>query len=39
MPRFCPYLPTCGALLGININGIEEIDGVLYVQSWWCRKE
>ena len=27
------------AQLGININGVEEIDGVLYAQSWWCRKE
>ncbi|MEE9944096.1 MAG: hypothetical protein PBV00_07155 [Pseudomonas asiatica] len=25
------------AQLGININGVEEIDGVLYAQSWWCR--
>ncbi|MFG0338809.1 MULTISPECIES: hypothetical protein [Pseudomonas] len=27
------------AQLGININGVEEIDGVLYAQSWWCRAE
>ena len=27
------------AQLGININGIEEVDGVLYAQSWWCRAE
>ncbi|WP_312151959.1 hypothetical protein [Pseudomonas sp.] len=25
------------AQLGININGLEDIDGVLYAQSWWCR--
>lgn len=25
------------AQLGININGVEEVDGVLYAQSWWCR--
>lgn len=25
------------AQLGININGVEEIDGALYAQSWWCR--
>ncbi|MND58160.1 hypothetical protein D3C80_493060 [compost metagenome] len=25
------------AQLGLNINGIEEIDGALYAQSWWCR--
>lgn len=27
------------AQLGMNINGVEDIDGVLYAQSWWCRKE
>ncbi|GEM_PF-1875320 len=27
------------AQLGININGVEEIDGLLCVQSWWCRNE
>ncbi|WP_236183495.1 hypothetical protein [Pseudomonas juntendi] len=27
------------AQLGMNINGVEDIDGVLYVQSWWCRVE
>jgi len=27
------------AQLGMNINGVEEIDGVLYAQSWWCRAE
>ncbi|WP_409292321.1 hypothetical protein [Pseudomonas sp. KCJK9058] len=27
------------AQLGININGVEEVDGVLYAQSWWCRAE
>lgn len=25
--------------LGMNINGVEDIDGVLYAQSWWCRVE
>jgi hypothetical protein len=24
---------------GINITGIEEVDGVYYFQSWWCRLE
>ncbi len=24
---------------GMNINGFEDIDGVLYAQSWWCRAE
>ncbi|MDM3887034.1 hypothetical protein QSV36_15785 [Pseudomonas sp. BCRC 81390] len=27
------------AQLGININGVEEVDGTLYAQSWWCRLE
>jgi hypothetical protein len=24
---------------GINITGIEEVDGAYYFQSWWCRLE
>ena len=24
---------------GMNITGFEEVDGVLYAQSWWCRAE
>lgn len=27
------------AQLGININGVEGVDGVLYAQSRWCRVE
>ncbi|MGJ3439361.1 hypothetical protein AAZU54_05105 [Pseudomonas sp. Je.1.5.c] len=27
------------AQLGMNINGIEEIGGVVYAQSWWCKAE
>jgi len=27
------------AQFGININRVEEVDGVLYAQSWWCRVE
>jgi len=27
------------AQLGMNINGVEEVDGALYAQSWWCRVE
>lgn len=30
---------TSMATLGMNISGIEEIDGVFYFQSWWCRVE
>lgn len=25
--------------LGLNITGVEDVDGVLYAQSWWCRVE
>ena len=21
---------------GMNLTGFEEVDGVLYAQSWWC---
>lgn len=24
---------------GMNITGVEEIDGVFYAQSWWCRAD
>jgi len=27
------------AQLGRNINGVEDIDGVLYAQSWWYRAD
>ncbi len=27
------------AQLGMNITGVEEVDGVLYAQSWWCRAD
>jgi len=22
---------------GLNITGVEEVDGAFYFQSWWCR--
>ncbi|MDZ5601754.1 hypothetical protein SJI00_03035 [Pseudomonas sp. RP23018S] len=25
------------AQLGLSISGVEEVDGALYAQSWWCR--
>ena len=28
-----------GIQLGMNITGLEEVDGVLYAQSWWCRAQ
>ncbi|MGC5702942.1 hypothetical protein J4P02_22305 [Pseudomonas sp. NFXW11] len=27
------------AQLGLNISGLEEVDGAMYAQSWWCRVE
>ncbi|SEP56895.1 hypothetical protein SAMN03159444_00074 [Pseudomonas sp. NFACC02] len=30
---------TSMATLGLNISGIEEVEGVFYFQSWWCRIE
>lgn len=37
IPRLYDAKVNGMAQLGININGIEEVDGVLYAQSWWCR--
>jgi len=39
MPRLHNAKVNGMAQLGININGVEEVDGVLYAQSWWCRAE
>jgi hypothetical protein len=30
---------TSMATLGMNISGVEEVDGAFYFQSWWCRVE
>jgi hypothetical protein len=30
---------TSMATLGMNISGVEEVDGAFYFQSWWCRIE
>ncbi|MGY2258099.1 hypothetical protein [Pseudomonas sp. SDO55104_S430] len=38
-----PLLPLLDARISgmatnaFTISGLEEIDGVLYAQSWWCR--
>ncbi|EKT4504162.1 hypothetical protein QEM14_001791 [Pseudomonas putida] len=39
IPRLYDAKVNGMAQLGININGVEEVDGVLYAQSWWCRAE
>lgn len=39
IPRLHDARITGMAQQGMNISGVEEIDGVLYAQSWWCRVE
>ncbi|MGO0694151.1 hypothetical protein ACTORG_11720 [Pseudomonas guariconensis] len=39
IPRLLDAKVNGMAQLGININGVEEVDGALYAQSWWCRVE
>lgn len=39
IPRLLDAKVNGMAQLGMNINGVEEVDGVLYAQSWWCRAE
>jgi hypothetical protein len=29
---------TSMATLGFTLSGVEEVDGVLYAQSWYCRE-
>ncbi len=37
LPRLMDAQVTGMSHNGMNISGVEEIDGVLYAQSWWCR--
>ncbi|UBM27693.1 phage tail length tape measure family protein [Pseudomonas sp. p1(2021b)] len=37
IPRLHDACVNGMAQLGMNITGVEEVDGVLYAQSWWCR--
>lgn len=39
IPRLHDATVTTMAQGGINISGIEQVDGVMYAQSWWCRAE
>lgn len=39
IPRLHDARVTGMAQNGMNITGVESIDGVLYSQSWWCRFE
>ncbi|MCT8166449.1 hypothetical protein ACQKO7_21085 [Pseudomonas putida] len=39
IPRLLDARVTGMAQCGMNITGMEEIDGVLYAQSWWCRTQ
>lgn len=37
IPRLFDVKITGMAQGGMNITGVEEVDGALYAQSWWCR--
>ncbi|MNP57721.1 hypothetical protein D3C76_1525750 [compost metagenome] len=39
IPRLLDVKITCMAQGGMNLTGVEDIDGCLYAQSWWCRPE
>jgi hypothetical protein len=39
LPRLIDARVTGLGTNGMNITGIEEVDGVYYFQSWWCRVE
>lgn len=39
IPRLHDACVNGMAQMGMNITGFEEVDGVLYSQSWWCRVE
>lgn len=39
IPRLLEARVTGMAQNGMNISGLEEVEGVLYAQSWWCRRQ
>ncbi|SEI17312.1 hypothetical protein [Pseudomonas asplenii] len=39
IPRLHDACVNGMAQRGMNITGFEEVDGVMYAQSWWCRAE
>lgn len=39
LPRLLDVKITGMAQGGMNLSGIEEVDGAFYAQSWWCRVE
>lgn len=39
LPRLLDVKVTGMASNGMNLTGVEDIDGALYSQSWWCRLE
>ncbi|HKS12940.1 MAG TPA: hypothetical protein VJS90_07845 [Pseudomonas sp.] len=39
IPRLLDAHVNGMAQRGMNINGVEEVDGALFAQSWWCREE
>jgi hypothetical protein len=39
LPPLLDVRVTGMAQNGMNLNGVEEVDGVLYAQSWLCKVE
>lgn len=39
IPRLLDVKITGMAQGGMNLSGVEEVDGAYYAQSWWCRPE
>ena len=39
LPSLVDARVTGMGTLGLNITGVEEIEGTFYFQSWWCRFE
>jgi hypothetical protein len=37
LPRLLDAKVTGLGTTGLNITGVEEVDGAFYFQSWWCR--
>ena len=37
LPQLLDATLTTMTPSGFVLSGIEEIDGVMYAQSWWCR--
>ncbi|MDE1167218.1 MAG: hypothetical protein PW845_18035 [Pseudomonas sp.] len=38
IPDLLEAMLTGMSTTGFNLTGIEEVEGALYAQSWWCRE-